>query len=258
MSNLEKIKQLFATEDPENATIAFYLLVHFEERVDAELANYIMQGAGYLEHCIRLKCRAVYPYIDKASVFNLQQSSEESAEFWAEFALLQNLKKVTLYNVGNSPDWAAALAHLPLLSTLTLSKNGLQDLPADLGKLHSLQTLTIHEEPISQLPEFLLRFGELQNLSVRYCRLNRLPDWLVQLQELSTLVLSDNLISEIPISIGFLPKLRHLDLSNNKIGKLPATLRQLQQLKHLYISNNSLSTQEKNQWYTALPDTLIL
>jgi hypothetical protein len=258
MSNLEKIKQLLATDVAENAEIAFYLLSNFEERVDAELANYIMQGVGYLERCVRLKCRVIYPYIDKASVFNLQQTGEESAEFWAEFALLQNLTKITLYNVADSHIWAAALARLPLLTTLTLSKNGLDSLPADLAKLSQLQTLVIHEENIRELPEFLLHFGDLQSLSVRYCQLSRLPDWLVQLQELSTLVLTDNLLSEIPISIGFLPKLRHLDLSNNHIGKLPATLRQLQQLKHLFISNNSLSAQEKNQWYTALPDTLIL
>ena len=259
MSELSKIEALFYSEVPENIELAFYLLANYQGEFSRDFVQYIMQEVGYVERCVQLKCRAIYPYITTASIsFYNPDNAAESEAFWQEFTLLAHLEKLTLSNLKYTAHWSAVLPAFKQLKTLSLNQNRLEFLPQPLADLRQLHTLAVNEEYITTLPDFLLEFAELKSLSIRYCQLTKLPDWIVKMQSLEALILPDNLLLELPVSIGFLKHLRYLDVSNNQLKRLPPTLTELESLTHLFISNNSISPQEKSQWYNILPQTLIL
>lgn len=256
----EHVKQLLRTGDEANAEIALHLLVHLsEDAIDKDLATLLMQGVGYVERCVQLRARHLYPHFDSVSIWRAPDAEPLDEDFWREFALLTNLQSLRLVQKTSiSPVWAQSVGSLPNLRVLSLEQCGLTELPEELAQLAPVLTkLHLNKEPIEQLPAWLAQFEHLRTLSLCSCPLRRLPEWLVKIQSLIRLALPDNLLTEIPMSIGFLPELIELNLSDNQIRRLPTTLRQLSQLRRLFLGGNPISAEEKRQLYSALPQTLI-
>lgn len=245
------------SNQPENIELALHFLAYAAPVADEELGDIITRN-GQLARCLNLKCRAVYPYIREAVIDDFSPEMPEAIEFWAEFAQLKQLHRVSIFNCSHSDIWVATLAELPRLTALFIGQNNFVALPDGLQKLTQLRTFVLSDEPLQQLPELLLSLSGLEKLYILRCPLERLPDWLVKFQQLQSLLIHDTPLTELPMSIGFLPKLQSLSLTNNRLARLPATLRQLQKLRYLYIDSNPISEQEKRQWLNALPKVTII
>ena len=128
--------------------------------------------------------------------------------------------------------------HGATLTTLSVRKRALVELPEALGGLRALRVLDASENRVRALPEHasahhgaMLPFPQVLDASEN--RLRALPDELGHLSELSELLLSSNDFSQLPSWLADLPQLHVLSLQDNAFASLPCVVLRCAKLKHL-------------------------
>ena len=128
--------------------------------------------------------------------------------------------------------------HGATLTTLSVRKRALVELPEALGGLRALRVLDASENRVRALPEHasahhgaMLPFPQVLDASEN--RLRALPDELSRLSELSELLLSSNDFSQLPSWLADLPQLHVLSLQDNAFASLPCVVLRCAKLKHL-------------------------
>ncbi|TAD75245.1 MAG: GTPase [Oscillatoriales cyanobacterium] len=124
---------------------------------------------------------------------------------------------------------------------LDLSRNELQELPAEIGQLQNLTSLSLFSNQLRELPRQIGQLQNLTSLSLFSNQLRELPRQIGQLQNLTSLDLGSNQLTELPAEIGRLQNLTSLDLSGNQLRKLPGEIGQLQNLTSLDLGSNQLT-----------------
>ncbi len=119
-----------------------------------------------------------------------------------------------------------ALADLPKVDALYLSRNALKHLPPSLAKLQTLRSLHIDGNPLKILPDWIQQLPLLSTLAVGDCQLKNLPEWLYKMPYLRSLYASRNEIEQVSPLLFVQPALIWIELNDNKIQKieLPADL----------------------------------
>jgi Leucine-rich repeat (LRR) protein len=110
-------------------------------------------------------------------------------------------------------------------------------LPTERGwwSMHSatLTTLSVRRRALVELPEALGGLRALRVLDASENRLHALPDDLSHLIELGELLLSSNDFSQLPSWLADLPQLHVLSLQDNAFASLPPVVLRCAKLKHL-------------------------
>jgi len=115
-----------------------------------------------------------------------------------------------------------------------------------LGELTDLTTLNLSGNRLNAVPASVRKLTALTRLDLDHNRLTELPNWLGELTALTTLNLSGNLysnrLSGLPESFGDLTALTWLDLYGNRlVGGLPASFGNLTALTWLRLGGNQLT-----------------
>lgn len=135
----------------------------------------------------------------------------------------------------------AALAALPHLKGLGMTKTKMSELPDSIGLLTGLEALEITGNQLKALPDSIQSLQQLRILNLRTNRFTTFPKNLAGLPKLEELSLRFNEIKTLPKEIGALASLRVLDLSSNGIAVLPPAIKELSQLKELHMKYNKLT-----------------
>ncbi|SJZ39761.1 Leucine-rich repeat (LRR) protein [Chitinophaga eiseniae] len=134
-----------------------------------------------------------------------------------------------------------ALAALPQLKGLGMTKTKMSELPDSIGLLVGLEALEITGNQLKALPDSVQSLKELRILNLRTNRFTTFPKNIAGLPKLEELSLRFNEIKTLPKEIGALTSLRILDLSSNSIAVLPPAIKELSQLKELHVKYNKLT-----------------
>eukprot|EP00727_Mastigamoeba_balamuthi_P007781 m51a1_g3623 putative leucine rich repeat protein (2312) ;mRNA; f:97992-117214 len=133
--------------------------------------------------------------------------------------------------------WPAALP--PGVNELFLAENRLAAVPEGaLARLPELRTLVVTRNALAELPGDAPR--ELRTLEAAFNLVQRVPDELGALAQLGTLNLGANVLAEVPAALGALRQLRVLVLGYNRLQTLPAALAGLAALQVLDLAGNAL------------------
>lgn len=194
----------------------------------------------------------------------------------AEWALLPQLRELTVESFDTRPTWLIGLRRLTNLKKLAVSTGQLADLntlftalqrletldldyvgPADrlprlrLGALPALQTLHLSrydkDEKAVDLDSTLAGVTTLQRLTLDGIRLTSVPKSLLANSQLTTLSLVDCDLTTLPENLDRLTRLEELHLDRNPLRTLPASVGRLARLRQLSLDRCEL---------TELPATL--
>jgi predicted DNA-binding WGR domain protein len=115
---------------------------------------------------------------------------------------LVNLETLWIqYNRENEDKGALRIPDLGALKKVTdlsLSSNGLTDLPTGIGKLKELEDLDLNFNKLVDLPQELFKLERLQSLSLDYNKLKRLAPELCKLKRLEDIALEGCPIKNVP------------------------------------------------------------
>ena len=156
----------------------------------------------------------------------------------------EGCKLETLRLLGGSYELGPLIAAIRMngtLTTLDLSHNELNVLPAEIGQLVGLNDLNLSGNELTLLPVEIGQLGGLEMLDLSRNKLTSLPVEVGQLTGLEQLDLSHNQLTLLPNEVGQLGGLKGLNLSSNRLASLPAEVGQLGGLTNLDLSDNKLT-----------------
>ncbi|MDR3680434.1 MAG: leucine-rich repeat-containing protein kinase family protein [Flavipsychrobacter sp.] len=150
------------------------------------------------------------------------------------------------------------LAHFPreifeladTLEVLDLSRNELQELPADFGRLKKLKILFCSDNLFTVLPEVLADCPLLDMVGFKANKIETIPPRSLN-PHLRWLILTNNYITELPKEIGLCSRMQKLALAGNQLSSLPQELSNCRNLSLLRISANRLK--QLPDWLLSMP-----
>jgi Leucine-rich repeat (LRR) protein len=144
------------------------------------------------------------------------------------------------------PAFPLALAQLPALRYLMLSRNRLQELPSDLQPFSQLEMLDLAENALTAMPDGIGILRQLKGLDLSSNRLRHLPDSIGEMQALEALRLDRNPLLTLPASLTQLPSLEMLGLFGCKFAHFPEIVWQLGGLRSLDVGECNLHSLPAN------------
>ena len=164
-----------------------------------------------------------------------------------DFSSLSKLTTLDLSENNLEELPAEVFDSLTSLTTLDLGDNSLEELPAEVfNSLTSLITLDLSDNSLADLPDDLLnRLTSLTSLNLRNNSLTELPvDVFQSLTSLTSLNLNSNSLTELPVDVfQSLTSLTSLVMSQNSLTELPVAMFQnLIRLEHLHLRGNNLGS----------------
>ncbi|EMY16389.1 leucine rich repeat protein, partial [Leptospira weilii str. Ecochallenge] len=171
---------------------------------------------------------------------HLHLDSIEFERFPAAVTTFQSLTSLSMIKC-NLTEIPESIGNLKRLNNLNLSKNQLTALPAGIGSLEQLTKLDIDSNQLSTLPDAILSLKKLETLSIQWNRISSLPDGIGSLSSLKDLDFAGNQLSSLPSTISGLIQLTSLDLGKNKFSSFPEEVVSLKNLEELRLSENPFS-----------------
>ncbi|KAA0151654.1 hypothetical protein FNF28_07119 [Cafeteria roenbergensis] len=146
------------------------------------------------------------------------------------------------------------VARMSDVSTVDVSENRFETLPAQICTLSGVKTFLAHDNSLRELPRAFGDLFSLEHLDLsRNALAGSLPPMVGSLKQLRELRLQQNKLTELPDNIGDLVRLERLALDHNNLDSLPSSFTTLTSLRDLGISYNVLtSTHEHLDRLTAL------
>src|SRR5258707_5199911 len=180
--------------------------------------------------------------------------------------IFTDYRNVDLTNKSLRTVPVALYAHAEDITSLTLSRNPMLDIPGDFVQLcTSVHELRLSNMCIKKVPQSvqnfttlmgldlssnrigdlndiaLYRLPDLQELRVQNNRMEKLPWYFPRLHMLRLLNISNNKFQDVPEEVCKMSGLEELDISFNMIPQLPDDLQSLQRLKVLIIVGNRVT-----------------
>ena len=144
--------------------------------------------------------------------------------------------------MGNKNSKANHLETAQKTGCCTLSKMGLEELPADLFKINIIRSLDISQNKLQNLPQGLGRLTNLKMLNLSFNRISALDQTLIaKWTKLENLIAHSNSISQMP-KFPMLRHLKSLDFSNNVLTSISTSVYSLPQLDMLNLQNNKITS----------------
>ncbi|MFC2175851.1 leucine-rich repeat domain-containing protein [Bacteroidota bacterium] len=122
----------------------------------------------------------------------------------------------------------------PNLQWLDLSRNRIQEIPAEIGLLTQLKKLILHKN-----------------------RIETLPPEIGALTDLRELIINNNELVSLPKEIGNLKKLRYLDMWSNNISVLPKSMGKLDALEEVDLRVIVMTKAEQEDIQLLLPNAKV-
>ncbi len=152
---------------------------------------------------------------------------------------LPSLEELTLTSNGIK-EIPASIASFPKLKKLNLNLNEVTVISPEIGKLKNLEQLSLYKNKVSALPSEIFSLPNLRVIDFYYNQLKELDPRMANWKKLEILYAANNQIVSLPDNLGELVNLRELYLHHNKISNLPASLGGLDSLRVLRVNNNFL------------------
>ncbi|MBB4981459.1 COR domain-containing protein [Streptomyces nymphaeiformis] len=105
--------------------------------------------------------------------------------------------------------------HLPCLTTLTVAKNGLEEVSSTIGELSNLKYLDLSDNLLGSLPQNIAELQQLRELKLGGNPGFVPPGRITALRSLRHLDISNNHLTELPVELGGLPNEITLRLNGN-------------------------------------------
>jgi Leucine-rich repeat (LRR) protein len=158
--------------------------------------------------------------------------------FWKSlnFPIMNHVVSLSLDGIDEIPEQIVALINL---KTLTAHKT-LKRLPKNIGLLSKLEVLSLSGSQLVELPSSLFDIKTLQILELDSNFISHIDENIGNLINLIDLNLSANELDIVPVNIGQLHRLKLLSLDHNNIKRLPNSIGNLQNLQSLSLENNQL------------------
>ncbi|NET23841.1 MAG: leucine-rich repeat domain-containing protein [Okeania sp. SIO1H5] len=134
------------------------------------------------------------------------------------------------------------IGSLDALTSLTLSNNLLDSLPAALWGLTELSLLDLSENLISELSDSCGNLTNLLFLNVSGNQITDLPGTLKNLSDLEYFGAGGNQLTQVSPDYVYMFFLKFMDLSDNQINTIPAEFSLLEELDSLDLRINELTT----------------
>lgn len=176
------------------------------------------------------------------NIKKLTLRSKELVNFPIVIEELTQLEELNIEYCENFVSLTESIDKITSLTSLSICRNAIFQLPNTIGNLYNLETLALKENKLTTLPTSI---GDLKNLKELYIQKNQirdLPETIGQLSNLTILCGEVNQLSTLPNSIGNLKQLKDLDVSHNQLKKLPKEIGVLHSLHYLNLRKNQLTT----------------
>jgi len=134
-------------------------------------------------------------------------------------------QKELFLNWNKFTEMPIEIRELKHITWLSLSNNGLINLPSWIGDLENLEVLTVTDNEISNLPSEIQKLKKLRHLDLSNNKLSKLPTWIGNLRSLEKLYINDNAIKNLPNELGNLENLKFFHFRNNLILSLPKSMK---------------------------------
>ncbi|WP_299464033.1 hypothetical protein [uncultured Microscilla sp.] len=254
---LQKVKQLFETEDEDNLQLGFTLLKGFQLPHHFIHELRIKYGVACFKYNLYLPHHHVRKIDDLVPLYMLQNYHNPllkelkvvvSAHEPNDLGHLPSLETLTM-QLGNGASLPKGLEQLTCLKSLKLQVEGYYPNPVlspEIGQLTSLVHLDLSENDFQFLPAELGQLLCLKSLDLRHnnCLL-KLPNEMVHLQKLEWLNLEHNhYLEKMPAWLPELKQLKFLNLSGTGFNYLPKVRALAQQMPHTKIITGKLETPE--------------
>ena len=133
------------------------------------------------------------------------------------------------------------LGALAFVHTVILRNNHITGpLPEQIGLLCSVTSLDLSKNRIDQLPATVAGLKELISLNLSQNHLAEIPDTIGECYRLEELYLAANRLASFPLTVGRCAALQILDLTSNVVSDLPQDLSILTKIKRIYLGKNRL------------------
>lgn len=144
-----------------------------------------------------------------------QELIEQDIGWIDDLSLFRNLTSLSL-SKNELDQFPISICHISLLEELDLSCNSIEFIPQEVQYLSRLTTLLLHANKLNSLPISIVELKSLQTLVIAFNHFTELPVVLQDLPALSIVVASGNLISFVPKDLD-IKKLQLLDVRLNKL-----------------------------------------
>ncbi|MFD2148140.1 leucine-rich repeat domain-containing protein [Mucilaginibacter antarcticus] len=182
--------------------------------------------------------------LESLSISNLDDQVQIPIDEVGRLSKLKNLSiSLNVYGENKTPSsQLEPIRNLTNLESLNLGYNGLGSMPDIFGGMIHLKRLSLSSNGLTQLPESVYNLPELEYLNLSFNPLGSLPDrrtygWL----KLNTILLNYTKLTELPTAIVHLPALANLSATNNRISILPKGWQNLKNLKTVNLADNKLT-----------------
>jgi Leucine-rich repeat (LRR) protein len=134
------------------------------------------------------------------------------------------------------------IGDLTELTSLNLSRNRINILPAEIRRLTVLENLDLSANQLNIIPPEIWDLTTLTRLGLAANQLDRLPAEIAKLTALKSLNLYSNLLTILPAEFVSLTALTELSLGSNQLETFPLEIGKLNALESLFLGFNRLST----------------
>lgn len=155
------------------------------------------------------------PSLAKLPVIIIDAGHNQLDNVWPGITEVHSLKKIYL-NKNRFTEFPELLCSLPKLNSISLQNNSIRFIPEGIGNLAaSLETLDLSRNQIEELPAELFSLTNLKNLYLRSNHIHEIPHEISKLKDLNLLLIDQNQLYTLPHAMQALTSLKNLYLKGN-------------------------------------------
>jgi Leucine-rich repeat (LRR) protein len=138
-----------------------------------------------------------------------------------------------------------------------MARNNLTEFPEQIKTIPNLTWLSLNDNELRDISFIDNRLGKLEKLYLYSNEIEHFPKEIKYLPHLKELLIFDNQIDSIPDYFSTLTNLEILEIWDNPIKYISPEIKKLQKLRQMRIDDDNLTTQDKENLRSWLPNCTI-
>ena len=194
--------------------------------------------------------------LEISSLQDLVFAGNPISEFPCDLQKLKRLKGISFANT-KIKEINCDLSQLDSLEDFDMARNNLTEFPEQIKTIPNLTWLSLNDNELKDISFIDNRLGKLEKLYLYSNEIEHFPKEIKYLPHLKELLIFDNQIDSIPDYFSTLTNLEILEIWDNPIKYISPEIKKLQKLRQMRIDDDNLTTQDKENLRSWLPNCTI-